>query len=52
MTGYKLEAWNDATGDWDAPTYCEGTTFSYTADTPSKVRLTWRKSLPFVLVVR
>ena len=52
VTGYKLEAWNDATGDWDAPTYCEGTTFSYTADTPSKLRLTWRKSLPFVLVVR
>ncbi len=53
VTGYKLEAWNDATGDWDAPTYCEETTFSYDTDyMPSKLRLTWRKSLPFVLVVR
>ncbi len=55
VTGYKLESWNDATGDWEDPTYGEGTTFSYdttTVGTPAKVRLTWRKSLPFVLVVR
>ena len=40
-TGYKLEAWNDATGTWSDPVSYESSAYNAT-DTTAKVRLTWQ----------
>ena len=52
--GYKLEVWDATSGIWGTQEVCEGTTaFVYDAATsPAKVRITWRKINPFVMVVR
>ena len=51
VTGYKLETWDDGTGDWGAPTYHGGDSFTYTEG--AKVRLTWQwQGAGTVLIVR
>ena len=51
VTGYKLETWDDGTGDWGAPTSHGGDSFTYTEG--AKVRLTWQwQGAGTVLIVR
>ena len=52
-TGYKLQTWDEANGRWGAASYDEGTSYTYNVSNPSaKVKLTWCKPQPFVLIVR
>ena len=54
LHGYKLAAWDAATGDWGASSSHDGTDYTYTVgSSPAKVRLTWDWSpQAFVIVVR
>ena len=51
--GYKLEEWDASAGAWTNLGFFESLSYTYDAATsPAKVRLTWRKTNPFVMVVR
>ena len=51
--GYKLEEWDDSAGAWTNLGFFESLSYTYDAATsPAMVRLTWRKTNPFVMVVR
>ena len=54
LAGYKLSAWDAATGDWAASAFVDEPTYTYVAgSSPDKVRLTWDWSpQAFVLVFR
>lgn len=42
LTGYKLEIWDEASGEWVGRTRIRERTYTYTAgESPDKVRLTW-----------
>ena len=53
LDGYKLQIWDETSGAWGTPTSGESLSYTYDAATaPAKVRITWRKTNPFMLVVR
>ena len=52
-TGYRLQDWDEATGQWANPRYCDGTDYTHDVSaSAAKVKLTWCKRNPFVITVR
>ena len=52
--GYRLEDWDEETGEWINTRIVAGTDFSYAvaSATAPKMRLVWREIKPFVLIVK
>ena len=52
-TGCKIQVWDETAGTWGASQFLDGTSYEHTVSNPStKVKITWRKNKPLVLVVR
>ena len=52
-TGYRLQDWDEATGQWTNPRNYDGTSYTHDVSaSAAKVKLTWRKRNPFVITVR
>lgn len=51
-TGYKLQDWDAASGEWTNLRHFEGAAFSYVPEDGKTVKVTWFKAKPFVIIVR
>ena len=53
LDGYELQVWDETSGDWGTPASGESLSYTYdTATAPAKVRIIWRKTSPFMIIVR
>ena len=52
-TGYRLQDWDEATGQWTNPRNYDGTSYNHDDSvSAAKVKLTWCKRNPFVITLR
>lgn len=51
-THFFLETWDEGSASWTGRTLVESLSYAYGPDSPAKVRITWAKAAPFVLVLR